>query len=479
MTECPSACAGGAVSARTESTVRRLKWLLLALGVGWLACEAAALAGLSRSPLELACINLVALPHLPIALASAFVFYFCSRPGSRETLATVGLGLALAAGLKALDRLGGWSTPLPYCGSAGLGVSSLIMLARRAWQTSGVTRQQVLAVLLPACLVVTCIPLIFFFLMLTIELRPNTYDALAYAADGAFGLQVSFWMGRVFAAAPLLALTSLVVYCTLPLAFMVILVLHLRRDGPVVLDILPSFLCVAVSGFIMYLMFPLVGPLFAFGQDFPNDPRPAAEVLAAPPAIPDVPRNCMPSLHTAWALLIWWHARPLARWVRLLAGIYLGFTLLATLGYGAHYAFDVVVAFPSTLAAQALCLSSEPWLRWRRMTTAAWGAVLTVLWLSLLRHGLWLLELSPAVTTSAAVGTVIFVLVRERALYRAALGAGSEPIHGVGSGEEPTDPVTRTGVSAGVNWEAQSSWQKKAKKTGNSARQFDCEAPAN
>jgi hypothetical protein len=492
-------------SERIDITVRRLKWILLALGVIWLGCEAAAVLGYSRSPLLLACINVVALPHLPIALASAFVFYFCSRPGSRETLQTVGLGVVLAAGLKSLDLLGGWVTPLPYCTCAGLGVSSLIMLARRAWRTRGTERRQVLAVLLPACLVVGCIPLIFFFLMLTIELRPHTYDALAYAADGTFGFQVSFWMGRVFEAAPWLALTALVIYCTLPLAFMVILVLHLRGEPekgdrhllperpegcfaqkvPVPffgLDILPSFLFVAVSGFLMYLAFPLIGPLFAFGDDFPHHPRPVAEVLASPPAIAEVPRNCMPSLHTAWALLIWWHARPLARWVRVLAGIYLGFTLLATLGYGAHYAFDVVVAFPSTLVAQALCLSASPSLRPRRLMTASWGILLTAFWLLLLRHGLSVLALSPLLTATAALGTVIFTLVQERALYRAALLAGggglssTSEVSGISELRYLSDPAC---AYVGANWPGEISPRKNPKKNGKPAREFDCEAPAN
>jgi hypothetical protein len=297
------------------------------------------------------------------------------------------------------------------------------MLTWRAWTSRGTARQQVLAVLLPACLVLGSIPLIFFFLCLTIELRPETYDALAYAADGSLGVQLSFLLGQIFAAVPALAAVSLLVYCTLPLAFMVILVMHLRGDGPPVLDIMPTFLCVAVSGFLMYLLFPLTGPLFAFADFFPHAPPPAAAVLAAPPLVPEVPRNCMPSLHTAWALLIWWHARPLARWVCVLAGVFLGFTLLATLGFGAHYAFDVVVAFPSTMAAQALCTWTPPSVLPRRVATVVLGVALTAVWLVLLRYGLALLTLGPPLTATAALATIVVSLARERALYRAAMAA--------------------------------------------------------
>jgi hypothetical protein len=402
---------------RAALTVRRLRWVFVGLVLTWLGCEAAALAGYSESPLQLACINLLIQPHLPIALAGVVVFYFCSQPGSRECLATVTLGAVLALGLKLLDGLGRWTTPLPYCLCFGLGSGSLVALAWRAWRCRGGARQRVLAVLLPACLVLGSVPLIFFFLILTIQLRPQTYDALAYAADGTLGVQVSFALGRLFAAVPMLATVSLLVYCTLPLAFMVLLVLHVRGQGPPVYDLLPSFLCVAVSGFLTYMIFPLTGPLFVFGDAFPNAPPVVASVLAGPLSVPDVPRNCMPSLHTAWALLLWWHARPLGRLVRWGAGVWLAFTVLATLGFGAHYAFDVVVAFPSALACRAVCMQMRPKLTAYRQWTVVWGVLLTATWLMLLRHGLGLLEVSPWLTTSAALSTIGFALAREESLH--------------------------------------------------------------
>jgi hypothetical protein len=405
---------------RAEMTVRRLRWVFAGLVATWLGCEAAALAGWSNSPLVLAGINLIALPHLPIALGGMLVFYLCSRPGNRECLVTVLIGALLALGLKALDGVGDWVTPWTSCACFGFGVAGLVMLAWRAWQQTGEERQRLLAILLPACLVLGSIPLIFFFLLLTIQLRPETYDAWVYAADGTLGAQISFALGRVFAAIPLLATMSALVYCTLPVAFVVLLVMHARGHGPPVYDLLPSFLCVAVSGFITYLVFPITGPLFVFGDAFPYSPPPVEQVLAAPLVAPDVPRNCMPSLHTAWALLLWWHSRSLSRGLRIAAGVFLGFTILATLGFGAHYAFDVVVAFPSTLACRAICVRTSPEAKAFRPWTIAWGALLTATWLVLLRHGVWMLAAAPALTATAALGTIAFCLARERALARAA-----------------------------------------------------------
>jgi hypothetical protein len=398
-------------ASRAQETVRRLRWVLAGLVVAWLCCEAAAPFFGVEGPLQLAAINLIIQPHLPIALGGMVVFYFCSRPADGESLRMIGLGTLLALGLKLTDRFEQWESSWLSCVCFGYGVSGLLMLAWRAWRESGAERQRVLAVLLPACLVLGSIPLIFFFLLLTIRLRPYTYDAIAYAADGTLGTQLSFAVGRLFAAAPVLATISLLVYCTLPIAFMVLLVLHVRGQGPPVYDLLPGFLCVAVCGFLTYLIFPITGPLFVFGDSFPNSPPATAAVLAGPLEVPEVPRNCMPSLHTAWALLLWWHSRGLRWELRIAAAFWLGFTILATLGFGAHYAFDVIVAFPSTLACRAACMKSP-----RRWWTVAWGFLLTATWLILLGHGYRLLSESSWLTAAAASATVIFSVVRERGI---------------------------------------------------------------
>jgi hypothetical protein len=409
------------VGPEQEQAARRLPWLLAGLVLTWLGCEAVTLAGLTTfGPTYLGAVSLLNNPHFPIALAGMFVFYLCLQPSGRDLTILGLIALALAAGIKLLDLVGGWRTPLPYCVCNGLGLASLGMMTAHAWSSTGAVRKRALDVLLTAVLVIGSIPLIFFFLEMTIHLHRTTLDALAYAADSTLGTQVTFVLGRWFTAVPGLAMVPGVVYVTLPLAFMVIVVLHLRRSGPPVQEVLPTFLAVAISGFFVYNFFPLVGPMYAFADVYPHSPPDVSAVLAGSLTVPDMPRNCMPSLHTAWALVIWWQARPLGRAVRLMAGIYLGFTILATIGYGAHYVFDLVVAFPSTMACQALCLlvpASAARLRWR---TLLCGVVLTLLWLGLLRWGLAVLALSPFLTASAALATVVGCLALEHRLYRAA-----------------------------------------------------------
>jgi membrane-associated phospholipid phosphatase len=79
----------------------------------------------------------------------------------------------------------------------------------------------------------------------------------------------------------------------------------------------------------------------------------------------DVPRNAVPSLHSAWALLIWWSLRYSKNWMRGLATVFLALTLLATLGLGEHYPIDLVVALPFAVAAMSACVGQYQKQLWR------------------------------------------------------------------------------------------------------------------
>src|SRR5262249_20685017 len=117
---------------RAEQTVRRLRWVLIGLVLAWLGCEAAAPLFGVDGPLQLAAVNLIIQPHLPIALGGMVVFYFCSRPADGEPMRMMILGTILSLGFKILDLLEDWETPWMSCICFGYGVSSLLMLGLRS-----------------------------------------------------------------------------------------------------------------------------------------------------------------------------------------------------------------------------------------------------------------------------------------------------------------------------------------------------------
>jgi hypothetical protein len=61
------------------------------------------------------------------------------------------------------------------------------------------------------------------------------------------------------------------------------------------------------------------------------------------------PRNCMPSLHTAWAVAIFIHSRKGPRVLRFAGAFWLVATLAATLGFGYHYGADLIAGVVFTL----------------------------------------------------------------------------------------------------------------------------------
>jgi hypothetical protein len=110
-------------------------------------------------------------------------------------------------------------------------------------------------------------------------------------------------------------------------------------------DLVRTLFIAGFAGYAFFPFFPVVGPGYVL-PGFPNVTS-AIPVIAAMPT--SIPRNCMPSLHMANALIIavatWWLVS--WRW-RVLGVMNVVLTVLATLGFGYHYAADLFAAIPFT-----------------------------------------------------------------------------------------------------------------------------------
>ncbi len=171
-------------------------------------------------------------------------------------------------------------------------------------------------------------------LLITSKTRATVLDAYVAAADHALA-DPSWMVGRFLdATAPVSTGILHVVYGQLPLAAALVGLYQLRR---VAVDrrfpahhLVRTFLMIGLFGPAIYMIFPVVGPVFAYGTDggawatadiWPDVLPP----VTGPQPIPFdgiTPRNCMPSLHTAWAVTLFVHTRDgsrAMRW-RLLAG---------------------------------------------------------------------------------------------------------------------------------------------------------------
>jgi hypothetical protein len=191
-------------------------------------------------------------------------------------------------------------------------------------------------------------------LLITSKTRPNVLDQYAATADHALG-EPSWLAGRILRATGPVGTHLLdYVYIQLAVAAVAVALYQLRnvateRRFPRH-HLVRTFLVIGLLGPAIYMLFPTVGPVFAYGADgghwavanlWPDTPPPAGAPHAmAFDAI--TPRNCMPSLHTAWATAIFIHSRRGPRALRYAGAFWLVATLSATLGFGYHYGVDLV-----------------------------------------------------------------------------------------------------------------------------------------
>ncbi|MFI6874321.1 phosphatase PAP2 family protein [Streptomyces sp. NPDC050400] len=202
-------------------------------------------------------------------------------------------------------------------------------------------------------------------LLITSKTRPDVLDPYVATADHALG-NPSWLVGRAMeATGPVSGHVLSVVYGQLPLAAALVGLYQLRhvaaeRRFPAH-HLVRTFLVIGLFGPAIYMIFPVVGPVYAYGAE-------GAQWAAAnvwPDALPRIgtphpipfdqltPRNCMPSLHTAWATTLFIHSRHGSRVMRYAGTFWLVATLTATLGFGYHYGVDLVAGVVFALTIEA------------------------------------------------------------------------------------------------------------------------------
>ena len=167
----------------------------------------------------------------------------------------------------------------------------------------------------------------------------------------------------------------------------------------------------AILGPLCYRLLPACGPVWLLGSSCYTGDLPSTCANISFSGLAQVqldgawPRNAMPSMHLAWALLIWWALRDMkvGRWIGL---AYAFATALATLGGGEHYLVDLVAAFPFSLAVWSLCMGEAPPVSPRRMLPLAGSCAALLVWIVCIRTAPQLFWISPVLTWGAALSIV-------------------------------------------------------------------------
>lgn len=266
-------------------------------------------------------------------------------------------------------------------------------------------------------------------LHITVLTRPVVLDQYVELADRALGSPSWVMGGVVDALGPVGYGVLHWVYIELPVAAIAVALYQLRGGWPRH-HLVRTFLAIGLLGPLFYLLFPVVGPDFAFGAagagaqlgDYwpsvvPTFTDPVSFVFDG-----DAPRNCMPSLHTAWALAIFVHTRRGPTWLRWGGTFWLVCTLTATLGFGYHYGVDLVAGVVLCLTIEAALRDPERGWGWFRVRLVVGGAFAFAALLVSYRYLAAPIAATPLVSVPLILGVMVAVVVAFHASFFAAPG---------------------------------------------------------
>ncbi len=345
-------------------------------------------------------------PFFALALVSVTIVHLRLSPSWRDVSAVVILTAALAF----VDFEIVHFRPRAIAWVSFVGLSSLLVLPIRAVWSAGESRTRLLHGFVASLLFVSSEWFATTLLDWTEAAHPKTLDLYLYSFDASLRVQFPFLVGQAFAVWPWLRTACLLFYLGLPIPIAMVYAGQLLRQRKESVSAMAALLIAGPVGVLLYNTYPALGPVHLFGQRFPWNPLTtgqAGRLFLEPVALAGA-RNAIPSLHMAWVLLVWWYSRGLSLAERVIAMLFLVFTVLATLGTGEHYFIDLVVAYPFAVLIQALCTISLSWTDRRRLTALLFGCVVTLGWLASLRYGLRVYWASPVIPWLLCIATIAF-----------------------------------------------------------------------
>ncbi|WP_051495208.1 phosphatase PAP2 family protein [Nocardia nova] len=316
----------------------------------------------------------------------------------RRRFITLGAAIAVDAICASIRVLSGG--PMTVGNGAVIALAGVALVAWLGWE--GAEKRNALRAAALGALLILATKVGDVWLHFTVMAGPNVRDRYLVLADHAFG-EPSWVMGRVIdALGPVVYGVLHWVYIELPVAAMVVAAWQLRKIVPTGVwpghYLVRTFLVLGLLGPVVYLMFPVVGPMFAFGPDghglqvgdyWPHTVPHLDYHPAQMPFDNATPRNCMPSMHTAWATTVFLHSRreadgtPAPRWLRWGGTFWLLATLSATLGFGYHYGADLLAGAVLALTIESVLRAPERgWYPGRIVLVASGFGLLTGLLLS-------------------------------------------------------------------------------------------------
>jgi hypothetical protein len=215
---------------------------------------------------------------------------------------------------------------------------------------------------------------------------PKVYDGVLLGLDRATGLLNLSQLLFPIASSHFFQRAFYLLYGLFPDVGIPLAILEALGKGSKNGGILLQFVVASVVGYGLYCAVPTIGSVYFLQGSYPNDLTDAASIprhLLATASL--APRNCWPSLHASWTILIALSFRGAPAWQRNLAWGMVAVMLVGTIGLGLHYVGDWIAALPFVVLVRALCAMELPPLHRTRLFVAGAATVVLFVWVVLLR----------------------------------------------------------------------------------------------
>ncbi len=306
----------------------------------------------------------------------------------------------------------------------GLLVGCLLVVLWRIWRTYQLDNSEKLKTELEVLSIMLCMP-VFFSLGGAIRLYDyHVYDPHFYALDSLWGCQISFIITKYLRSNLFVLRFMDIIYFYLPLWMVIAQIIvykdnitHHRKHNHC---LVPAyfFILIAIGGSLSYAFLPAVGIQLYCGTNlFPNGPWPAASMN---PQTIEAPyylyRNCMPSLHFAWILAVYYSLYRAKTIYKNMALVLVFLTVMSAFSVGCHYVIDLIMSVPFCLTFLAIVINEAP-LKMRLLSSIL-GAVATMSWFYLIKYHTTSLLHYPQLTLFSLIFTDLASFALIYMLYR-------------------------------------------------------------
>jgi hypothetical protein len=248
--------------------------------------------------------------------------------------------------------------------------------------------------------------------------HPMVQDEFLMAIDGTLGIYPSLIMGRFFQELPAeISYLCMCFYLILPAA---IILIYIKRSSSVKEPPYSFMIEIILTGLLGYALYNVIpacgGPAFnTWPNSLPQQFSQTNPQWIYSPAY--LPRNNLPSLHTAWLICLLRQAWLCEKNIKIMVSIFAFANLIAMFAVG-HYLIDLIVGFAFANCIGGLCAFQLKWQNSARMRAILFGGVLCLSWYLVILYCISLLQLSKGLAWSLYLASLYLSLYLEIKLFK-------------------------------------------------------------